>query len=116
MKSRIEKVAILGAGVMGSGIAAHFANAGIGCLMLDMVPPKLTLEDEKAGLTKEDKRFRNKFALKGIEGIKKSKPALIYTKKFLPFIEIGNFDDDFERLAECDWIIEVVIERMDVKQ
>jgi len=116
MKNRIEKVAILGAGVMGSGIAAHFANAGVGCLMLDMVPPKLSPEDEKAGLTTEDKRFRNKFALNGIENIKKSKPALIYTKKLLPFIETGNFDDDLERLSEYDWVIEVVVERLDIKQ
>ncbi len=116
MKSRIEKVAILGAGVMGSGIAAHMANAGIPCIMLDIVPPEFTAGDEKAGLTKEGKRFRNKFALKGIEHIRKSKPPLIYTNRYLPLIEVGNFEDDVERLAECDWVIEVVVERMDIKQ
>ena len=114
MHREIRKVGVLGAGVMGSGIAAHLANAGVRSLLLDIVPPKLTPEDEKAGLTASDPRFRNKFALAGLENVKKSKPALIYTKRFLPLIEIGNFEDDWHRLAECDWIIEVVVERIDI--
>ncbi len=116
MKREIRKVAVLGAGVMGSGIAAHLANVGIPVLMLDIVPPKFTEADEKAGLTPEDPRFRNKFALKGLEGIKKSKPALLYSKRFLDLISVGNFEDDWEKLAECDWIVEVVVERLDIKQ
>jgi 3-hydroxyacyl-CoA dehydrogenase len=116
MQRRIEKVAVLGAGIMGSGIAAQLAGAGIPCLMLDIVPPEFTAEDQKAGLTQNDKRFRNKFALKGLEAIQKSKPALIYHKKYLPLIEVGNFEDDFDRLKECDWVIEVVVERLDIKQ
>jgi 3-hydroxyacyl-CoA dehydrogenase len=116
MRSRIEKVAVLGSGIMGSGIAAHLANAGVPCLMLDMVPPAVTPEDERADLTAEDERFRNKFALKGLEAIQKSKPALLYSPKSLPLIEVGNFEDDFERLATCDWVIEVVVERLDVKR
>jgi 3-hydroxyacyl-CoA dehydrogenase len=116
MRRRIEKVAVLGAGIMGSGIAAHLANAGIPSLMLDIVPPDLGPDDQKAGLTKEDKRFRNKFGLKGLEAIQKSKPALIYHKKFMSLIEVGNFEDDLQRLSECDWVIEVVVERLDIKQ
>lgn len=116
MRSRIQKVAVLGAGIMGSGIAAHLANAGVPCIMLDIVPPELGEDDKKAGLTQEDKRFRNKFALKGLEAIRKTKPAPIYSLKFLPLIEVGNFEDDFNRLAECDWVIEVVVERLDIKQ
>jgi 3-hydroxyacyl-CoA dehydrogenase len=116
MKREIRKVAVLGAGVMGSGIAAHLANVGIPVLMLDIVPPKFTEEDEKAGLTPEDPRFRNKFALKGLEGLKKAKPALLYSKKFLDLISVGNFEDDWDKLAECDWIVEVVVERLDIKQ
>ncbi len=116
MRKDIRKVAVLGAGVMGSGIAAHLANAGIRVVMLDIVPPELTAEDEKAGLTKSDPRFRNKFALAGLEGIKKSKPSLIYSKRFLPLIEVGNFEDDWGKLAECDWVCEVVVERLDIKQ
>ncbi len=116
MKSRIEKVAVLGAGVMGAGIAAHMANAGVPCLMMDIVPKDLGEDDKKAGLTKEDKRFRNKFALKGLENIAKSKPSLIYDKALMKLVEVGNFEDDFGRLAECDWVIEVVVERLDIKQ
>jgi 3-hydroxyacyl-CoA dehydrogenase len=107
---------VLGAGVMGSGIAAHLANAGIRVVMLDIVPPKLGDDDARQGLTGSDPRFRNKFALAGLDNIKKSKPALLYSKRFLPLIEVGNFDDDWHRLGECDWIIEVVVERLDIKQ
>ncbi len=116
MGTEIRRAAVLGAGVMGSGIAAHLANAGIPVLLLDIVPPKLTEDDEKKGLTAEDPRFRNKFSMAGLEGIKKSKPAALYSKRYLPLIEIGNFEDDWERLAECDWIVEVVVERLDIKQ
>jgi len=116
MGIEIRKAAVLGAGVMGSGIAAHLANAGIPVLLLDIVPPELTAEDEKMGLTRDDPRFRNKFAAAGLEGIKKSKPAALYSKRFLPLIEIGNFEDDWDRLADCDWIVEVVVERLDIKQ
>ena len=116
MGTEIRKAAVLGAGVMGSGIAAHLANAGIPVLLLDIVPPKLTEEDEKKGLTNDDPRFRNKFSMAGLDGIKKSKPAALYSKRFLPLIEIGNFEDDWDKLADCDWIVEVVVERLDCKQ
>jgi len=116
MGTEIRKAAVLGAGVMGSGIAAHLANAGIPVLLLDIVPPELTAEDEKKGLTRDDPRFRNKFSAAGLEGIKKSKPAALYSKRFLPLIEIGNFEDDWDKLADCDWIVEVVVERLDIKQ
>ncbi len=116
MRSRINKVAVLGSGIMGSGIAAQLANAGVPCLMLDIVPPKFTDEDAKAGLKPEDKRFRNKFALKGLEAVQKGRPALLYSPKSLPLIEVGNFEDDLQRLAECDWVIEVVVERLDIKR
>jgi len=116
MRTEIRRAAVLGAGVMGSGIAAHLANAGIPVLLLDIVPPKLTEEDEKKGLTTSDPSFRNKFSLAGLEGIKKAKPAALYSKRFLTLIEIGNFEDDWDRLSECDWIVEVVVERLDIKQ
>jgi 3-hydroxyacyl-CoA dehydrogenase len=116
MATEIRRAAVLGAGVMGSGIAAHLANAGIPVLLLDIVPPKLSDDDSSKGLTEDDPRFRNKFAMAGLENIKKSKPAALYSKRFLPLIEIGNFEDDWDRLAECDWIVEVVVERLDIKQ
>ncbi len=112
----IKKVAVLGAGVMGHGIAAHLAGAGIPTLLLDIVPPKLGEDDAKAGLTEKDPRFRNKFALAGIEAIKKSKPAVIYTQRDLKLITPGNFEDDWDKLKDCDWIVEVVVERLDIKQ
>ncbi len=116
MRREIRRAAVLGAGVMGSGIAAHLANAGIPVLMLDIVPPKFTDDDAAKGLTESDPRFRNRFALAGLDGVKKSKPAALYSKRFLPLIEVGNFEDDWDRLSGCDWIVEVVVERLDVKQ
>jgi 3-hydroxyacyl-CoA dehydrogenase len=116
MRREIRKVGVLGAGVMGSGIAAHLANANVPVLLLDIVPPQLTPEDEKAGLTRSDRRFRDKFALAGIENIKTSRPSLLYSKRFLPLVSAGNFEDDWDKLAECDWIVEVVVERLDVKK
>ena len=116
MFPKIRKVAVLGAGVMGSGIAAHLANAGISSLMLDIVPPTLSDDDKKKGVTEKSPAFRNRFALKGLEGIRKSRPSLIYSQKDLARIAIGNFDDDFAKIAECDWIVEVVVENLAIKQ
>ncbi len=112
----IKKVAVLGAGVMGQGIAAHIAGAGIPVLLLDIVPPKFTDEDKAAGLSNDSPKFRNKFALKGIEGIKNSKPSVIYSKRDLKKITPGNFEDHWAALGECDWIVEVVVERLDIKK
>ncbi|RLE22367.1 MAG: 3-hydroxyacyl-CoA dehydrogenase, partial [Acidobacteria bacterium] len=116
MSREIRRAAVLGAGVMGSGIAAHLANAGIPVLLLDIVPPKFTDDDAKKGLSESDPRFRSKFAEAGLLGIKKSKPAALYSKRFLPLIETGNFEDDWHKLADCDWIVEVIVERLDIKQ
>ena len=109
--SLIRKVAVLGSGVMGSGIAAHVANAGIPVLMLDIVPPKPGPGDVVAS-----KAFRNKFALAGLANLKKLRPAPLYTPAALELIEVGNFDDDLARIAEADWVVEVVKEDLAVKQ
>jgi len=116
MKSRIRKVAVLGSGVMGSGIAAHLANAGLPCLLLDIVPPALTDAERRAGLPEQGPRFRNRVAAKALEGIVKSRPPLLYTPKAAALITPGNLEDDLPRLAECDWVIEVVVERLEVKR
>ncbi|HSL99478.1 MAG TPA: 3-hydroxyacyl-CoA dehydrogenase/enoyl-CoA hydratase family protein [Candidatus Limnocylindria bacterium] len=116
MFPKIRRVAVLGAGVMGSGIAAHLANAGIPSLMLDIVPPSLSDEDRKKGLTETSPALRNRFAAKGLEGIRKSRPALLYSQKDLGLISIGNFDDDLAKAADCDWIVEVVTENIDIKK
>lgn len=113
----INKVAVLGSGVMGSAIAAHLANAGIASYLLDIVPPELTPDDEKAGLTKTSPKFRNKFALRALtEVLPKQKPSPVFDASVLKLITPGNFEDDMKKIAECDWIIEVVVERLDIKQ
>ncbi len=116
MFPKIRRVAVLGAGVMGSGIAAHLANAGIPSLMLDIVPPSLGDEDRKKGVTEKDPAFRNRFAANGLEGIRKSRPALLYSGKDIGLISIGNFDDDLPKAAECDWIVEAVTENLAIKK
>jgi 3-hydroxyacyl-CoA dehydrogenase len=110
MKRKIKKVAVLGAGVMGTGIAAHLANVGIPCLMLDIVPPFLSDEEKKI------QAKRNMFAASGLKAALKAKPALFFTKSGGSMITIGNFEDDLHRVSECDWIIEVVKEDLAIKQ
>ncbi|WP_342536121.1 3-hydroxyacyl-CoA dehydrogenase/enoyl-CoA hydratase family protein [Sporosarcina sp. FSL K6-3508] len=116
MTYQIRKAAVLGSGVMGSGIAAHLANIGIPVLLLDIVPPKLGADDEAKGLTYEDPKFRNKFAATALDKLLKQKPAPLTTKRNLSLITPGNFEDDLERLQEVDWVIEVVVENLDIKK
>jgi len=107
---QIKKAAVLGSGVMGSGIAAHLANIGLEVVMLDIVPFDLT--EEQKGV----KALRNKIVNGSLKAATKSKPAPFYDKKLVSRIKTGNFTDDFDEIADCDWIIEVVIERLDIKQ
>ncbi|RNA67449.1 3-hydroxyacyl-CoA dehydrogenase/enoyl-CoA hydratase family protein [Alteribacter keqinensis] len=116
MVGRIGKVAVLGSGVMGSGIAAHLANIGIPSLLLDIVPRKLTEAEEKKGLTLDDKVVRNRLAADAIAKLKKQKPAPLAKKSNTSLITPGNMEDDMEKLAEVDWIIEVVVENLDIKK
>ncbi|WNG56170.1 crotonase [Archangium gephyra] len=111
MTMRIRKVAVLGAGVMGSGIAAHLANSGVRALLLDIVPPKAAPGEDTAS-----KAFKNKFAQGALANMRKQKPSPIVSEQVFTAIEVGNFEDDLGRLAECDWVIEVVKEDMAVKQ
>jgi len=108
MNRRIEKAVVLGAGTMGSRIAAHFANAGLPCILLDMVPPNLPADAPSAE--------RNKIVRAGLDAAKKSKPAAFFTAALAEKIAIGNFDDDLARCAEADWIIEVVAENLEIKR
>jgi len=103
----IKKVAVLGSGVMGSRIACHFANIGVQVLLLDIIP-----KDAPAG----DKKARNKIVNDALEFALKSNPSPIYLKSFAKRITTGNFEDDMPKIAESDWIIEVVVERLDIKQ
>ena len=116
MKRRIKHVTVLGSGIMGSGIAAHFANIGVQVLLLDIVPFELTEAEQKKGLTKEDKAVRNRIATENFVKLQKSSPALLYSPKFAERITVGNFDDDLEKIKKTDWIIEVVVERLDIKK
>ena len=116
MNRRIKHVTVLGSGIMGSGIAAHFANIGVQVLLLDIVPFELTEAEQKKGLTKDDKVVRNRIATENFVKLTKSSPALLYSPKFAERITVGNFDDDLEKIKKTDWIIEVVVERLDIKK
>ena len=116
MSYEIKKAAVLGAGVMGAGIAAHLTNAGIECVLLDIVPFELTEEDKQKGLTEKSPEWRNRFAANGLAAISKSKPAGFYTKKNAAMIKTGNFEDHLKWLSDVDWVIEVVIENLKIKQ
>ena len=116
MSYEIKKAAVLGAGVMGATIAAHLTNAGIECLLLDIIPFELTEKDKAKGLTEASPAWRNRFAQSGLDGALKSRPASFYSKKNASMIKVGNFEDNLQSLADCDWVIEVVIENLKIKQ
>ena len=116
MKNRhINHVTVLGSGVMGSGIACLLASVGIKVLMLDMVPRELSDADKAKGLTTESKAFRNSNAQQHLDKALKSNPSPIYDKAFASRITVGNFDDDLDKIKNSDWVIEVIVERLDIK-
>ncbi|RXG15566.1 3-hydroxyacyl-CoA dehydrogenase [Leeuwenhoekiella aestuarii] len=115
-KRRINKVAVIGSGIMGSGIACHFANIGVEVLLLDIVPRELTDKEKAKGLTLEDKQVRNRLVNDHLQNALKSKPSPIYHKDFASRITTGNMEDDIAKVKDYDWIIEVVIERLDIKK
>ncbi|KGP72544.1 3-hydroxyacyl-CoA dehydrogenase/enoyl-CoA hydratase family protein [Pontibacillus yanchengensis] len=116
MKRTIKRAAVLGSGVMGAGIAAHLANVGIPTLMLDIVPRELSDKEAKQGLTLEHPKVRNRISETSKQQLLKQKPSPLTSKKNLDLIETGNMEDDMERLQEADWIIEVVVENLEIKQ
>ncbi|MFT3706260.1 MAG: 3-hydroxyacyl-CoA dehydrogenase/enoyl-CoA hydratase family protein [Archangium sp.] len=106
MTFRIRKAAVIGAGVMGSGIASHLANAGVPVILLDIVPP---------GEKSTDKAARNKFAAGAVANLGKQKPAPLMSTRALSLIEVGNIEDDLKRVSECDWVVEVIKEDLKLK-
>lgn len=116
LSKSINKAAVLGSGVMGSGIAAHLANIGIPTLLLDIVPKELTDEEKAKGLTLKDKTVRNRFSDLSLKKLLKQKPAPLTKKENLALIQAGNLEDDLTKLSEVDWIIEVVVEKLEVKK
>jgi len=116
MTRRIEKVAVLGAGTMGARIAAHLANAGVPCYLLDIVPSELTADEKAKGLTLSDPRVRNRIVLAGLEAAKKARPAALFTTERARLITPGNLEDNLAWLGEVDWIIEAVAESLEIKR
>lgn len=113
---RIRRVAVLGAGVMGSRIACHFANIGVEVLLMDIVPKELTPEEQAKGLTLQNPEVRNRIVKNAFENTLKAKPAALYSEKFANRIKLGNFEDNMPEIANVDWIVEAVVERLDIKQ
>jgi 3-hydroxyacyl-CoA dehydrogenase len=116
MKHRIEKTAVLGAGTMGARIAAHLANAGIPCFLLDIAPKELNAEEKRKGLTLENPAVRNRIVLAGLEAAKKSRPAAFFTPESARLVTPGNFEDHLGWCGEVDWIIEAVAEDLEIKR
>lgn len=116
MNKVIRKVAVLGSGVMGSRIACHFANIGVEVLLLDIVPKELLPAEEKKGLSLDHPSVRNRIVNLSLQTALKSNPSPIYSKSYIARIETGNFEDDLSKIADVDWVIEVVVERLDIKR
>ncbi|MBG7611746.1 3-hydroxyacyl-CoA dehydrogenase/enoyl-CoA hydratase family protein [Polaribacter sp. BAL334] len=116
MTRRIKKVAIIGSGIMGSGIACHFANIGVEVLLLDIIPRELSEIEKAKGLTLNDKVVRNRLVNDALMTSLKSSPSPIYNQKFAERISTGNMEDDLHKIKEVDWIMEVVVERLDIKK
>ncbi|TSB45980.1 3-hydroxyacyl-CoA dehydrogenase/enoyl-CoA hydratase family protein [Alkalicoccobacillus porphyridii] len=116
MSQTIQRAAVIGSGVMGASIAAHLSNAGIPTLLLDLVPKELTEKEKERGLDVTDVSVRNRLATTAIEKLKKVNPAPFYDNKTAALITPGNIEDDLARIKEVDWVIEVVVENLAIKQ
>ncbi|KQR72315.1 3-hydroxyacyl-CoA dehydrogenase/enoyl-CoA hydratase family protein [Pedobacter sp. Leaf176] len=116
MKRSINKVAVLGSGIMGSRIACHFANIGVEVLLLDIAPKELSPEEQAKGLTLDKPMVKNRIVNAALETAVKTNPSPVYSKKVLNKIKTGNFEDDMPKIAGFDWVIEVVVENLDIKK
>ncbi|MEK4511182.1 3-hydroxyacyl-CoA dehydrogenase/enoyl-CoA hydratase family protein [Paenibacillus sp. FSL K6-2524] len=116
MDKSIRKAAVIGSGIMGSGIAAHLANVGIQCLLLDRVPQVLTDDEVRKGYTLDHPVVRNRFATGAVEKLSKSTPSLLYDITFAERITPGNLEDHLSQIADVDWVIEVVVENLQIKK
>ena len=116
MNRSIRKVAVLGSGIMGSRIACHFANIGVEVLLLDIVPKDLTDAEKAKGITADHPAFRNRIVNDSFQATLKATPASLYSPAFASRIKLGNFDDNLADIQNYDWVIEVVVERLDIKR
>lgn len=112
----IRRVAVIGSGTMGGALAALFANAGLDVSLLDIVPSKLTPEEEKRKLSTDHPVVRNRIVNAGLQAVVKSKPAALFTPQIAERIRVGNLEDNFDLVAQADWILEVIVENLDVKR
>lgn len=116
MSYKIDQAAVIGAGTMGAAIAAHLANAGVRVRLLDIVPTELTEAEAAAGLSLSDPEVRNRIVGQGWERCLKARPANLFSRQRAALVTLGNLEDDFDSLAEADWIIEAVLERLEIKR
>ena len=116
MSRHINKVAVLGSGIMGSRIACHFANIGCEVLLLDIAPKELNPSETKNNLTLDSTIVKNRIVNESLQIALKSNPSPIYRKSFASRITTGNFDDNMKDISNCDWIIEVVVENLEIKK
>jgi 3-hydroxyacyl-CoA dehydrogenase len=116
MKRNINKVAVLGSGIMGSRIACHFANIGLDVVLLDIAPKEMNEAEAAKGLKLDDAAVKNRIVNDSLKAAVSSKPAPLYHKSFASKIQTGNFDDDLGRISDCDWIIEAVVENLEIKK
>jgi 3-hydroxyacyl-CoA dehydrogenase len=116
MKYQIRKAVVIGAGTMGAGIAAHLANIGVPVTLLDIVPDDLTPKEEKNGLSLDDRKVRNRIVQQGFDRAVKSRPASFFTPEYATIVSVGNLEDDFEVIKDADWVIEAIVENLEIKQ
>jgi 3-hydroxyacyl-CoA dehydrogenase len=116
MKYQINRAVVIGSGTMGAALAAHLANVGVKVTMLDIVPNKLTQKEEKKGLTLDDSIVRNRIVQDGLDRALKSRPASFFTNENAVLVSVGNLEDDFDVISRADWVIEVIIENLEIKQ
>ncbi|MAE82553.1 MAG: 3-hydroxyacyl-CoA dehydrogenase [Flammeovirgaceae bacterium] len=116
MKRSIKKAVVLGSGIMGSRIACHFANIGLEVLLLDISPKELTDAEKAKGLTLDSPQVKNKIVNSSLEAAVKSKPSPLYSKEKAALIKTGNFDDDLAKIKDYDWVIEAVVENLEIKK
>lgn len=116
MNYQINKAVVVGSGTMGAAIAAHLANAGVQVTLLDIKPKELTESEKKAGLTLDDPQVRNRIVTQGFQAALKSKPASFYSESLGDQVKLGNLEDDLDCIGDADWVIEVIIENLKIKQ
>lgn len=116
MTYHVNKAAVIGAGTMGAALAAHLANAGVPVTLLDIVPRELTDKEREKGLTLNDAQVRNRIVVQGFEAAQKSRPASFFSSDQHALVKVGNLEDDFSAVAEADWVIEAIVENLEIKQ